>query len=386
MKRLLQMSLDTLLVSVLPIIMWILLGIIVNKDISNVFSLTYPLQFFYLIFICLFAIGPNITAKKLNNKSIIFSNMIFGTLFVGIVTLLLVLNIDLYIELLHMNTKIYHDFCIYSVILFYFTFVLQMISQKLYYEDRNSKSNRINMWFNIVNFILIIILSITLNSKLSILITLFIDFIMLVVIFCSEFKITHFYLYLGQSIKYTSFKLLYNIGLFLTYGIGYGNSFSYGAEYAAAINFEGLTTDTQWDMLDSIDTASKIDFAENKFNYKESMKSAYQLLAVLIGTTLIMNITLYWYFKPHLGILLILLVIQIIDMLLDPFKTLRLSYLQINRSTNKHNIFYVISRIGRFLCSFIPSAFCTYIGQIFSMVYLHIYTKLACRNVKEFQK
>lgn len=68
MKRLLQISLDTLLLSVLPIITWLLLGFIVNKNISNVFSLTYPLQFFYLLFVNIFAIGPNITSKKLMIK------------------------------------------------------------------------------------------------------------------------------------------------------------------------------------------------------------------------------------------------------------------------------------------------------------------------------
>ena len=67
MKRLLQISLDTLLASTLPIIMWLLLGFIISKEISNVFSLTYPLQFFYMLFITLFAIGPNITSKKQNN-------------------------------------------------------------------------------------------------------------------------------------------------------------------------------------------------------------------------------------------------------------------------------------------------------------------------------
>ena len=78
MKRLLQISLDTLLISILPIIMWIILGFIITKEISNVFSLTYPLQFFYMIFVSLFAIGPNITSKKNNNEDVVYSNMLFG--------------------------------------------------------------------------------------------------------------------------------------------------------------------------------------------------------------------------------------------------------------------------------------------------------------------
>ena len=173
--------------------------------------------------------------------------------------------------------------------------------------------------------------------------------------------------------------------MFLIYGVGFGNSFSYGEKYATAINFESLTTDAQWDMLYSVDTASKIDLAENKFNYKESLKNAYKLLSILIFTILIMNLTLYWYFKPNLIILSIILIIQLIDMLLDPLKTLRLSYIQINDNNKKHNIFYLISRLIRLLCSFIPSAFCTYIGQMISAVYLYIYSLIVCKNVKLFK-
>lgn len=64
MKRLLRISLDTLLTSTLPIIMWVLLGIIENKNISNVFTLTYPIQFIITLIISIFGSGANINATK----------------------------------------------------------------------------------------------------------------------------------------------------------------------------------------------------------------------------------------------------------------------------------------------------------------------------------
>lgn len=210
--------------------------------------------------------------------------------------------------------------------------------------------------------------------------TLGIDLIIAFIFFIRYYKRTEFCLYIKENVKYTSFNILSNFGMFLIYGIGFGNSFSYGEKYATAINFESLTTDTQLDMLYSVDTASKIDLAENNFNYKKSLKNAYKLLLILIATTLIMNVTLYWYFKPDLKILIIILLIQIIDMLIDPLKTLKWSYIQINDNNKKHNIFYVLSRIIRLLCSFIPSAFCTYIGQVFSAIYLYIYSFIVCRG------
>ena len=148
MKRLLQISLDTLLTSVLPIVMWILLGFIITKEISNVFTLTYPLQFFYMIFISLFAVGPNITAKRLKNENVIYSNMLFGCICVGILTLILVLCSDTYINIMSMDINIYHNFCIYSMIWMYFSFIMQVITQKLYYETKNKESNKINLVFN----------------------------------------------------------------------------------------------------------------------------------------------------------------------------------------------------------------------------------------------
>ena len=365
--------------------MWIILGFTITKEISNVFSLTYPLQFFYMIFVSLFAIGPNITAKKNNNEDVVYSNMLFGLLIVGLLTIILVINVNTYIKIMNMNVNIYHYFCIYSIIWMYLSFIMQIVMQKLYYDNKNNESNKINIVFNLTNFILIIILTSILKDYIAIIITLVIDFLIISIVFIKYYKKTKFCLQIKKNIKYTSFNILKNIGMFLIYGIGFGNSFSFGEKYATAINFESLTTDTQWDMLDSVDTASKIDLAENKFNYKESRKNAYKLLSILIFTILIMNLTLYWYFKPDLIVLIIIMAVQIIDMLIDPLKTLRMSYIQINDNNKKHNIFYLLSRLIRLLCSFIPSAFCTYIGQAISAIYLYIYSLIACKNVKFFK-
>ena len=99
-----------------------------------------------------------------------------------------------------------------------------------------------------------------------------------------------------------------------------------------------------------------------------------------------MNFILYTYYTPDVGILLIILSIQIFDMFIHPLKALRMSYLQINMNSKKINVYYLISKLGRFLCSFIPSAFCTYIGQMFSGLYLLIFSFIKCRKVKAFQK
>lgn len=45
MNRLLRIGFDTLVTSVTPILGWFLLGILVDKNLINIFSLIYPTQF-----------------------------------------------------------------------------------------------------------------------------------------------------------------------------------------------------------------------------------------------------------------------------------------------------------------------------------------------------
>ena len=385
MKRLIQISLDTLLFSLMPILMWIVLGYTVQKEIANVFSLTYPLQFFFAIFTSLFAIGPNITSLKKNKTNVVYSNMIFGVIFVGIITLLLVLNIDVYIKFLNMEPEVYHLFGIYSVILLYLIFIINIIIEKLYYIKQNGTANKISFVFNISNFLLIILLTYFLPVYLGIIITLMVDFIIILILLFKYFKREKFELMIKDNVGYTSFGIISSIFMFLTHAIGLSNSFSYGKRYITAMSIHSLTVDTQWDMLGSVSTVSKIDIARDNFNYKKSKKEAYQLLSCLIISTIIMNIVLYLYFKPNLKITIILLVISIVDMLAHPIIYMKLSYLQINDNNKKHNASYTFAETIRLLCSFIKNPFCLYIGQLAAMVYFWFYTKFSCKNASLFK-
>lgn len=64
MKRLLKISFDSLFFSLMPIIQWFLLGLLVDKNLINVFSITYPLQFIYSFIRSIFGVAPNIQVLK----------------------------------------------------------------------------------------------------------------------------------------------------------------------------------------------------------------------------------------------------------------------------------------------------------------------------------
>ena len=72
MNRLLRISFDTLLTSATPILGWFLLGILVDKNLINIFSLIYPMQFVISSIQSIFGTGANISAIKDKNKESVF--------------------------------------------------------------------------------------------------------------------------------------------------------------------------------------------------------------------------------------------------------------------------------------------------------------------------
>lgn len=386
MKRLLQISLDIFLTSICPIIIWIALGLIINKEISNVLIITYPLQFFYMIFTEIFSVGPNITDSKSSIKNIVYSNMLFGTVLVLLITIILTINIDKYLLFFNLETRVYHYYAIYSVFIMFFGFLMQLISQKLYYENKNTLSNKINTCFNITNLSCIVILSLIIKNCLSVILTILIDAILIAYYYCKNVKLVKPNLMFKKNIKNVSFNIIGNFGMLLIYLTGIQNSVSYGTKYLTAINFDSLTSDTQWDMLSSISTVSKIDISKDNFNYKKSLKDAYKLLGLLLVSIIMMNISLYWFYKPDLKIYIIIVIIQIIDMVLNVPAIIKWNYLQIKDNNQKHNISYITCRILRLLCSFLPTGFCTYIGQLVSGTYKYVYSLIQTKKFEIFKK
>ena len=154
MKRLLKISFDLSLLSFIPIISWFLLGIIVDKNLINIFTLTYPLQFIYYILKSIFSTGANINKEKDNNKNAVMSGMFIGTIVAIIIFLIILINIDNYIIFMNMDVNIYKTFTIYSVLQLFVCLEFAMILNKLYYEEKNSLANKYSLIFNLLNFIL----------------------------------------------------------------------------------------------------------------------------------------------------------------------------------------------------------------------------------------
>ena len=370
MNRLLRISFNTLLNSLLPILMWVLLGEIVDRSIVNIFTITYSVQFIYTLLVAIFGTGANITTEKEKINDIVDSNILLGIFITFLITLFFSLNINSYLNFMNLDPTNYSKYCIYSLGVMFFQTVIRLLCEKLYFKDENKKANKITTLFNIENIIFIILFSLILNSSdLSIALTLILDFFITIYLVITNISKLSFNFKIWKNIKYVSNDIFDSIGMFIIYFIGQRTTFEFGTMYLIDMNFETLITDAQWDMSYSIITSATIDASRDKLNYKESLKNARKLIALLISSTLIMGIVLYSFYKPNLWLLLFFVSVQIIDISLSPRIWIKQQYIQINYSAKKNTFHKNIYEIIRIIFSFVPTPFCTYIGQYLALIY-----------------
>ena len=354
MKRLLRISFNQAVFSFMPILSWFMIGIIIDKNLINVFTLTYPIQFIWTTLRAVFATGANICKEKDQNENSVLSGITLGIIFGAIIFGIIVINIEKYINFMNMDVNIYKEFAIYSVIQLYIQLVLSYVFEKLYFENKEKLANKYCFGFNLINFSVLIISSILIKDKMQIvIITLLSIFLYTAYVTLKEYRKFKLELNILKYIKYDSTNIFNSILFFIIYLFGLSNALEYGEEYALALNFVALITDTQWDAFEAIVTVAKIDISKRKFNYIEHISNSYKLCLYNISILLA----------------LIYLSFEIINFISYPIYSIRTCYLQLEYSAQKTTINKIFANILRMSISFIKSPFCTGIGQISSTIY-----------------
>lgn len=362
-----------MLLSFIPIISWFLLGIIVDKNLINIFTLTYPLQFIYYILKSIFSTGANINKEKDNNKNAVMSGMFIGTIVAIIIFLIILINIDNYIIFMNMDVNIYKTFTIYSVLQLFVCLEFAMILNKLYYEEKNSLANKYSLIFNLLNFILLIGTSLITKNQITIItVTLIPLALFTIYIYVKNNEKFKLQLDIIKCIKYDSTELFNNIAFFLIFLFGLSNALEFGEQFSLALTFVALITDTQWDTTDAIVTAATIDISKNNFNYKEHRNNAYKLLGILFLTSLFMFVCLYGFYDLDFKITMIYFGFEIINFIMYPIYRIKTCYLQLEWSALKTTTNKIISSILRMIMSLLKTPFCTGIGQLCSSIYQFI--------------
>lgn len=370
MKRLLRISFNSAFFSFIPILSWFALGLIVDKNLTNVFTLTYPIQFIWLMLKSIFGTGANISKEKDNNENAVLCGMTLGSIVGLIIFGFIVLNIESYIKFMNMDVAIYKEFAIYSVIQLYIQLIFSFVLEKLYFENKNKLANKYCITLNILNFIVLVISSLIFKDKMSIVITtLLVILIYVIRVTLKQYTKFKFRFNVMNFIKYDSVEIFNNLAAFLIYLFGLRNAFEYGETYVVAWNFVALITDTQWDCFEAIATVAKIDISQNKFNYKEHRKNAYILLGILLTTVFIMYIVLHRLYDLDLIITLIMLSFDILNFIIYPIYRIKTCYLQLEYSAIKTTTNRTVANIIRMIMAFLKTPFCTGIGQVCSSIY-----------------
>ena len=373
MKRLLKISFDVALLSFIPIISWFVLSLIVDKNLINIFTLTYPLQFIYYIFKSVLSTGANISKEKDKNKNAVMSGLVICIVLSILLFGTIVINIDSYISFMNMDISIYKVFAIYSVILLNIQLIFAIILDKLYYEEKNDLANKYSLIFNLLNFVILFITSLITKNQIIIIVTTLVAVgLFTLYILIKSWDKFKFKIDIMKCIKYDSVELFNNLAFFLIYLFGLSNALDYGVEYALALTFVALITDTQWDTFDSIVIAAQIDISKNKFNYIKSRNSAYKLLIILFSTVMLMFGGLYWFYDLKIQIVLIYFAFEVINFIIYPIYRLKTCYLQLEWSAVKTTSNKTVASGLRMVLSLLKTPFCTGIGQVVSSIYQFI--------------
>lgn len=373
MKKLLRISFDSAVFSLIPVLCWFALGLIVDKNLTNVFTLTYPIQFIWTMLKSIFGTGANISKEKDKNENAVLSGMILGIIIGFIIFGFIALNIESYIKFMNMDVSIYKEFALYSIIQLYIQLVFSFVLEKLYFEEKNKIANKYCLTLNILNFVVLVISSLIFKNKISIVITTLLTiFVYVLIVTIKSFKKFKFNCNVLNFIKYDSVEIFNSIAFFIIYLFGLSNAMEYGVEYAVALNFIALITDTQWDALAAISTVAKIDICQNKFNYIEHRKNAYKLLAILFLTIFLMFLCLFNFYELNLKIAIIYLLFEIVNFIIYPIYRIKTCYLQLEWSALKTTTNKITTSILRTCMSFLKTPFCTVIGQASSALYQFI--------------
>lgn len=373
MKRLLRISFNSAIFSLIPILSWFMLGLLVDKNLVNVFTLTYPLQFIYALMKSIFATGSNISKEKDKNNNAVLSGMTVGIVVGFIVFGIFAINVRKYIEFMNMEYEIYKEFALYSIFQLYTQLVFSFVLEKLYFENKEKLANKYCMQLNLLNFVVLILSAIILKNKMKIVVTtLIVILVYTVYVTIKQYKKFEFKINILNCFKYESVEICNNVLFFLIFLFGLSNALQFGEKYMLALNFVALITDTQWDSFEAIKTVAKIDISKEKFNYKNHKKNAYNLLGILITTVFIMLVASIKYYNLDLKITAIYLSFELINFIIYPIYSIKTSYLQLEEYEIKVTSNKLFAGILRMIVSLLKTPYCTGIGQVTSSIYQFI--------------
>ena len=369
MKRLFRIGSGLLIYSIIPILSWIVLShILGDVRISNVFSLTYAIQFIWAILKYYFGSAGNIRKEKENDTNSVWNSIFWGVISSMIIFAIPLIFVDQYITFFGQDPDFYRIYVIYSIVLFFLQTLLSLIIEKFYFENKEKTANLHLFMFNLINFaVLILSCWIIPNTLIALLLTLGVLTIYIVCLYVTQFEKFKINFSFLKNFRYESANIVSSLFMFIIYLFGLKTAFSMGPEYLAASNVVCLCTDAQWDMLYAVETVAKVDISQQQYDYKRQVKYAHIYTFVMVLFSITMALILSWINKVVMSIALIYLAFQVVDMLLDPMQTILSTYTQLEYSATLNTVINFSLKVLRTVLSIsLLTPYCTEIGQVAS--------------------
>ncbi|MBP3630185.1 MAG: hypothetical protein J6J23_01715 [Clostridia bacterium] len=371
MKRLFRLGGGLFICSIIPILSWIVLSFVVGDNrVSNVFSIVYAIQFVGMILRSLFGSGANIRHEREKDQNAVWNGILWGVVFSVLIFTVLIIFVDEYIIFFGQDVGFYRNYVIYGFLLILLQTLLSFIIEKLYFEDKERLATIHLFGFNFVGFIVLILSSLIIkNTLIALILTSCILLIYVIGLYAWQFEKFKIDFKFYKNFKYESANIMSSIFMMIIYLFGYRTVFDWGEEYIVAINLITLCTDTQWDMQEAIRTVAKVDIAKGRYDIKRELTNSYIYTTFLVITSVIMFFVLFPSRNVRLGVCLIYLTIQFIDMFLYCFEMIIATFTQLEYSA-KLNTFIKIVLLGvRTLISvLLISPYCTEIAQLVQCV------------------
>lgn len=371
MKRLFRIGSGLFIYSIIPILSWIVLSYILGDNrISNVFSITYAIQYIWTILKCLFGSGANIRKEKENDPNSVWNGIFWGTIFSALIFAIPLIFVDNYISLFGQDVEFYRIYVIYGIALLFLQTLFSFIIEKLYFEDKEKIANIHLFTFNLTTFLVLILSSLIIsNILIALLLTLSVLLIYIICLYVWQFEKFKIDFTFFKNFKYEASNIFQAMFFLVIYSFGYKNAFSVGLEYVNALNIVALCTDTQWDMTSAIGTVAKVDIAKGKFEYKKQIKNAYVYIFVLILSSIIMTLMLSYFNAITLEITLVYLTFEVVTMLLHPVKLILFTYTQLEYSSILTSVITLsMNSVRTILSLVILSPYCTQFAQLFESI------------------
>lgn len=373
MKRLFRIGSGLFIYSLIPILSWIVLSYTLGDSrISNVYSLTYAMQFVWAILKSFFASSANIRKYKEQQPNATWNGIFWGTIFSAIIFAIPLIFVDNYISFFGQDEELYRIYVIYAIVQLFIQTMFSFIIEKLFFEDKDKIANIHLFAFNILNFVLVVVLTLLIeNTLLAFIITLAILFIYVLALYIWQFEKFKIDFSFFKNFKYESASIVSSIFMMLIYLFGFQNVFSTGEEYLIALNLVTLCTDAQWDCLGAISTVAKVDISKNRYNYRQELKNSYVFTLIVIASSFVMTFALIFLFNASLPLVLIYIAFQVFDFLTTPISDILAVFTQLEYSPVLNTIISLSTKAVRVLLSVvIMSPFCTDIGQVVEAVLL----------------